>query len=224
MSVLGLSGVAFAYETRRRPTEVLTDCSLRLEEGESLAVMGPSGSGKTTLLHCIAGLLTPSRGRIMVDEADMSALAHASRSDLRRHRIGMAFQASHLLPGLTAVDNVAVPLRLDGLPRRKSLEAARDALRAVGLEDRANHLPQELSGGEAQRVALARAIVRAPRLLLADEPTGNLDEATTRQVLDVLDELRTEYVASLLIATHDPIVAKRCGRRVRLEAGKTIED
>lgn len=224
MNVLGVHEVSFTYVAKTRTAEVLRGCTMSVASGESVAIMGPSGTGKTTLLHCIAGLLRPDAGKITLDDERISGLSATETSDVRRGRIGMAFQVPHLLRRFSSLENTAMPLLLEGYPRVAALDLALGALREVGLGDRASHDPSELSGGEAQRVALARAIVRRPRLLIADEPTGNLDDETTGQVLDVLDALRAVQVAAVLIATHDPVVAARCDRRVRMTDGQIVEE
>jgi putative ABC transport system ATP-binding protein len=191
---------------------------LRLEvaAGEVVTLLGRSGSGKTTLLNLLAGLDRPTRGRVEVEGADLEALGERGRTLLRRRRIGFVFQFFNLLPTLTALENVALALELAGLPDRGR---ARDALRAVGLEGMERRRPNELSGGEQQRVAIARALVKGPAVILADEPTGNLDTATGDLVLDLLSRRCRESGAALLMATHAPLAAQRADRVLRMADG-----
>jgi putative ABC transport system ATP-binding protein len=195
---------------------------LSVEAGTVVAITGPSGSGKSTLLHVIGAMDVPDGGTIRVGDREVTALSRRERSEYRR-TIGFVFQRFHLLPALTALDNVAAPL----FPYRVAfdpLERARELLAAVGLEGRSDALPSTLSGGEQQRVAIARALINDPGLLLADEPTGNLDSVTGTEVVDLVLELRRDRGMSVLVATHDPIVASRCDRIVRIRDGRVIDD
>ena len=203
-----------------RPVTILDGVSLDVAAGEVVAVTGPSGSGKSTLLGLIAGLDTPSAGTIAVDGIEVTGLGEAALARFRRRTLGFVFQSYHLIPTLTALENVAVPLELAGAP--EPLAAARSRLAEVGLAGRANHYPLQLSGGEQQRVAIARALALAPPLLLADEPTGNLDSATGGQIVDLLLALNRERRSTLLLVTHDPALAGRAGRAIALRDGRVV--
>ena len=203
-----------------RPLTVLDGVTLDVAAGQVVAVTGPSGSGKSTLLGLIAGLDRPTAGSIVLDGVEITRLAEDDLARLRRDRIGFVFQAYHLIPTLTALENVAVPLELAG--RADSLTRARALLDAVGLGERAHHYPAQLSGGEQQRVALARAVALRPRLLLADEPTGNLDTSTGAGVVDLLLALNREQGSTLLLVTHDAALADRAERVVALRDGRII--
>ena len=186
--------------------------------GESFAIVGASGSGKTTLLGLLAGLDTPDRGSISLDGHALEQLDEEARADLRRRLVGFVFQSFHLLPALTAEENVMLPLELEGSSAARS--RARDALDAVGLRARRRHYPAQLSGGEQQRVAIARAFVHEPRVLFADEPTGNLDQRTGHHVCDLLFALNRDHGTTLVLVTHDASLAARCDRRLELEEGR----
>jgi putative ABC transport system ATP-binding protein len=198
--------------------ELLRDIEFNILPGEAVAILGASGSGKTTLLGLLAGLDTPSSGRIRLAGTDICALDEDGRADLRRDMIGFVFQSFQLLPNLTAVENVMLPLELVG--RRDAREAAESVLGRVGLDHRLHHYPRHLSGGEQQRVAIARAFVTGPSLLFADEPTGNLDQVTGERVIDLLFEMNRERETTLVMVTHDESVARRCSRRLTLVNGR----
>jgi len=202
------------------PVNVLRGVSLQVAAGESVGLVGPSGSGKTTLLMVLAGLERPSAGRVTVAGQDLTTLDEDALARFRRGAIGIVFQSFHLVPTMNALENVAIPLELAG--RRDAFAAARAGLDVVGLGARLLHYPAQLSGGEQQRVAIARAFVAAPLLLLADEPTGNLDGATGRVVMDLMFRLREEHGTSLLLITHDHEVARRCDRVVTLADGRIV--
>ena len=201
-----------------RAVTILDGVTLEVKEQEVLAVTGPSGSGKSTLLGLIAGLDRPTSGSIAVDGVDITRLDEDALARLRRDTIGFVFQSFHLIPTLTAAENVAVPLELAG--QAGASAHALDLLGAVGLGERAHHYPAQLSGGEQQRVALARAVSLRPRLLLADEPTGNLDSATGAQIIELLLALRKEFEATLVFVTHDHALARHADRVVRLRDGR----
>jgi putative ABC transport system ATP-binding protein len=201
-----------------RPVTILDGVSLDVPESAVVAITGPSGSGKSTLLGLIAGLDRPTSGSITVDGVDITRLDEDGRARLRRDTIGFVFQSFHLIPTLTAAENVAVPLELAG--HAAALANAEALLASVGLADRAHHYPAQLSGGEQQRVALARAVALRPRLLLADEPTGNLDSATSAQIIELLLTLRGEFRATLVLVTHDDALARHADRVVRLRDGR----
>ena len=200
------------------PVNILRGIDLEIGSGEVVGIVGPSGSGKTSLLMVLAGLESASSGSVWLDGKEVTALGEDALARLRRTTIGIVFQAFHLIPTMTALENVAVPLELAAVPG--AMERAREALRAVGLGHRLTHLPGQLSGGEQQRVALARAFAPRPRLLLADEPTGNLDQATGDAVMELLFRLRAEAGTTLLLVTHDEHLAARCTRRVHLADGR----
>ncbi|HUC65605.1 MAG TPA: ATP-binding cassette domain-containing protein [Stellaceae bacterium] len=200
---------------------VLRGASLNIAAGERVSLIGPSGSGKSTLMMVTGGLERPSRGRVVVAGTDLAALDEDALARFRRATIGIVFQSFHLIPAMTALENVAIPLELAG--RADAFAAARDGLAAVGLEHRVLHYPGQLSGGEQQRVALARAFAAGPKLLLADEPTGNLDIATGRHVIDLLFALSAERGTTLLLITHDRDLARRCDRVVHMADGRIVE-
>ena len=202
--------------------DVLTRVSLDVPAGQFLAVAGPSGSGKSTLLGLIAGLDQPTSGTITVAGSEITRLGEDALARFRLDTVGYVFQAYHLIPTLTALENVAVPLELGG--DADALGRAAKLLGEVGLADRAHHYPVQLSGGEQQRVAVARAIARRPPLLLADEPTGNLDSATGRQIIDLLVDLRDTLASTLVLVTHDPALAARADRIVTLRDGRVAGD
>lgn len=203
----------------------LRGIDLEIPEGEMCAVMGPSGAGKSTLLHLAAGLTTPDVGEVIVAGKDLSKLTQDELALMRRREIGIVFQFFNLLPYLSARDNVALSLQLDALPRAEVHRRVDDALELVGLAgSRAERRPNELSGGEMQRVAIARALVISPTVLLADEPTGNLDTASGRQIMDILRDINEERRLTTLIVTHDPVWASVCDRIVRVVDGRISED
>ncbi|MBK6797756.1 MAG: ABC transporter ATP-binding protein [Acidobacteria bacterium] len=202
----------------------LDGVSLTIDRGERVAVMGPSGSGKSTLLNLICGLDEPTSGVIRIDGADIAGLDDDARTRLRREKIGMIFQTFNLLPTLTATENVALPLRLQGLSRKDAETRANSMLIKVGLADRSSHRPDELSGGERQRTAIARALIFNPPILLADEPTGNLDSNTGEEILGLLDDLHREYNTTVLMVTHNEEAAAHCDRILRLRDGRVVKE
>lgn len=204
------------------PVQVLRGVDLAVGAGEAVGIVGPSGSGKTSLLMLLAGLERPTGGQLSVAGRDLGALDEDALARFRRDEVGIVFQAFHLVPTMTALENVAVPLEFAG--RRDAFERAAAALKEVGLGHRLEHYPGQLSGGEQQRVALARAVVAEPRLILADEPTGNLDRTTGGVVMDLLFGLRARLGTTLLLITHDPALAERCERQVRIEDGRIVSD
>ncbi len=204
--------------------KALINLSLTVEQGERLAVMGPSGSGKSTLLNLICGLDEPTSGSIKLEGVELSSLDDDRRTRLRREKIGMIFQTFNLLPTLTALENVSLPLRLQGLRRHESDERARAMLERVGLKIREHHRPDELSGGERQRVAIARALIFRPPILLGDEPTGNLDSATGEEILRLLDDLHREYNNTVLLVTHNDLAAAFCDRILTMRDGRFVKE
>jgi len=201
---------------------VLADVSFTIPQGALVAIVGPSGSGKTTLLGLLAGLDTPTRGTVRLDDVDLTGLDEDARARLRGEKVGFIFQSFQLIPTLTALENVQVPLELRGEP--DAARRARDLLGRVGLADRLDHFPTQLSGGEQQRVAIARAFVNAPRILFADEPTGNLDSDTGSRIVQLLEQLNRESGSTVVIVTHDAALAARTGRVIRLSDGRVVED
>lgn len=200
------------------PLTILDDISFRIGPREAVAVVGVSGSGKSTLLSLLAGLDTPTRGRVLLDNVDLGELDEDGRAQLRAARVGFVFQSFQLLPSLTAIENVMLPLELLG--RDDARTAAMAILARVGLADRARHYPNQLSGGEQQRAAIARAFVTRPHILFADEPTGNLDAGSATLVADLLFSLRSESGATLVLVTHDATLAQRCDWRITLDGGR----
>jgi putative ABC transport system ATP-binding protein len=215
--MISLRGLRLTIPATTGPVNILRGIDLDVAHGETIGILGPSGSGKTSLLMLIAGLERATGGTIHVAGQDLAPLGEDARARFRLVNLGIVFQAFHLIPSMTAQENVAVPLELAG--RRDAAVVAQAALERVGLGHRLTHRPSELSGGEQQRVALARAFAPMPRLLLADEPTGNLDVATGRAVMDLLFELCVSGGVTLLLITHDPALAARCGRTVTLGNG-----
>lgn len=201
---------------------VLRDVTFEIAQGEFIAVVGPSGSGKTTLLGLLAGLDTPTRGQVILDGTDITSLSEDARARLRGEKVGFVFQTFQLIPTLTALENVQVPLELRG--ERNAETRALDLLGRVGLADRVEHHPTQLSGGEQQRVALARAFANRPRILFADEPTGNLDGATGERIVALLEELNHEAGSTIVLVTHDVALAERSRRLIRLRDGVVVED
>jgi len=200
----------------------LQDINFTVQSGEVLAIVGASGSGKTTLLGLLAGLDTPSSGTVKIDGTDIFKLDEDGRAGLRKEKLGFVFQSFQLLAHLTALENVMLPLELRGAPNAR--EKAEAILSRVGLLNRLRHYPKYLSGGEQQRVALARAFVTAPPMLFADEPTGSLDAETGHAVMQLMFDLHREHASTLVLVTHDPGIAARCGRRITIDAGKLTSD
>lgn len=220
MKTLVRIGNVHKYFTRgSERIDVLQGVNLNIAEGEFVALMGPSGSGKTTLLNLIGGLDTPSSGTVEIDGADIARLSGSRLSQWRSRHIGFVFQLYNLLPVLTAAKNVELPLLLTGLSKAQRRDRVRIALRVVGLADRADHYPRQLSGGQEQRVGIARAIVTDPMVLLADEPTGDLDRKAGDEILDLLQTLNREHGKTIVMVTHDPHAAERATRTVHLEKG-----
>jgi putative ABC transport system ATP-binding protein len=225
MSMIIAEHLTQTYLSAGRPLTVLHDINLTIEARGLVAVIGPSGSGKTTLLGLLAGLDRPTQGTVRLDGEDLGALDEDARAALRAERVGFVFQTFQLIPTLTALENVLVPLELrPGGRRAGDLERAHEYLARVGLADRTHHYPAQLSGGEQQRVGLARAFVNRPRILFADEPTGSLDAETGAGVIDLLVELNAEAETTMVLVTHDPALAGRAHRVVRLRAGAIVAD
>jgi lipoprotein-releasing system ATP-binding protein len=218
--LLSARGLAKTYTLGKRSLEVLRGVTLDVARGEFLALRGASGAGKSTLLHLIGGLDTPNAGEIHFDGQNLGAFSASELTHFRNHRVGFVFQAYHLLPELNALENVCLPARMARTPVSRAGARGRDLLTWVGLEDRMEHKPYELSGGEQQRVAIARALINEPELLLADEPTGNLDSHTGGEIIELLKQLRAEKQTTLVIATHDANVAAHAERVVELVDGQ----
>lgn len=221
-ALVSLNDVRKTYRKGDTEIRAVDGVTLRIEMGESLAIVGRSGSGKSTLMSLIGCIDVPSSGRVSFKDLSVESLSDRERSRLRNQSIGFVFQSFHLIPELTVEQNVETPLLYSGISESEWREPVRRALASVSLESRATHLPSELSGGEAQRVAIARALVRDPELVLADEPTGNLDSATEAEIADLLFSLPKNGRA-LVLVTHDLALAKRAGRRIELRDGRQVE-
>ncbi len=217
-TVIDLKDVSLTLGSGAARVDVLKDVSLEVGAGELAGVVGPSGSGKTTLLMVVAGLEGVDQGEVRIAGAALNGMSEDRLATFRGRTIGIVFQSFHLLPNMTALENVAVPLELAG--RRNAFAEARAELAAVGLGERLSHYPGQLSGGEQQRVAIARALAPKPKLVIADEPTGNLDQATGKQIADLLFATARERAATLMLVTHDPVLAKRCDRVIAMRSGR----
>ena len=222
-TAIRLTNLHRRYEMGDTHVDALRGVNLTIAPGEFVALVGPSGSGKSTVLNLIGGLDRPTEGKIWVDGVELTAQDERGLTAHRRHRVGFVFQSFNLLPRLTALENVALPLMFGRVPGRERLTRARSLLEQVGLADRLNHRPTQLSGGEQQRVAIARSLVAEPALLLADEPTGNLDTTTGGDIMTLLNALNVERGLTLLVVTHDPEVAAFADRIVRLRDGRVVE-
>jgi putative ABC transport system ATP-binding protein len=221
-TILQAENIEKVYRVGRVDVPALRGVSLEVQEGEFLAIMGPSGCGKSTMLHLLGGLLTPTSGRIIVDDEDLTAASDAKRTDIRRRKIGFVFQRFNLFPTLTAEGNLrlAESIHSDG---KDDPERRREVLRLLRLEDKMHHKPLELSGGEQQRVALARAVVTRPAIILADEPTGNLDTENSAIVLNMFQELNYRFNQTIVMITHNPEAAAMCRRIVQMRDGQIVE-
>ncbi len=215
-------GIVKAYATATGPLEVLRGADLDVSQGEMVAIVGASGVGKSSLLHVLGGLDAFEAGTVSIGGADIHAMTDEARVRYRNRHVGFVFQFHHLLPEFTALENVEMPLRIAGTPAAERRARAQELLARVGLADRATHRPAALSGGEQQRVAIARALVARPTVLLADEPTGNLDEATAADLHRLLKEMHAEHGLTSVIVTHNPILAAACDRVLRLEGGRLV--
>jgi putative ABC transport system ATP-binding protein len=221
--MIQLTGVSKSFDGRREVT-ALAGIDLRIERGEMVSIIGPSGSGKSTLLNLMGALDSPTQGEVAIDGQTLSTLDDRARTLVRRDKIGFIFQFFNLLPSLSALENVALPLHLRRWPRAKTHDRAKELLALVGLDKRVDHLPDELSGGERQRVAIARALSIYPPILLGDEPTGNLDTRTGAEILALMQDLHARLGATVVIVTHDMQVAASCPRVVRMVDGRIAED
>jgi len=222
-ALVEVSGIHKVYQRGAERLDVLRGLDLHVPEGEFLALMGPSGSGKTTLLNMIGGLDKPTSGRVVVGGRDLTRASARELAQWRARNVGFVFQFYNLLPVLTAARNVEVPLLLTRLSRAERAKHVAAALELVGLSDRADHYPSQLSGGQEQRVGIARAIVTDPALLLCDEPTGDLDRETAGEILDLLGELNRRYKKTVILVTHDPLAAERARRVLHVDKGVLIE-
>ncbi len=210
------------YMSGEQKIAVLRDVSFTIQQGDFVAIVGPSGSGKTTLLGLLAGLDTPTRGTVVLDDSDLTRLSENDRARLRGEKVGFVFQSFQLIPTLTAQENVQVPLELRGTPG--AAERARELIDRVGLTGRGHHFPTQLSGGEQQRVAIARAFANSPKILFADEPTGNLDNATGHRIFELIQSLNSEGGSTVVLVTHDIELASHASRMIRLLDGAVVED
>lgn len=221
--MIELKGVHKVFDGKRK-VSALRGIDLRIEKGQMIAIVGPSGSGKSTLLNLIGGLDRASTGEVLIDGESLSGLSDHEMTRLRREKIGFIFQFFNLLPSLSCLENVAIPLHLRGWPRKKVEDRVRELLDMVQLSHRLNHLPEELSGGERQRVAIARALSIYPPILLADEPTGNLDSNTGAEILKLIQNLHSRLGSTVVIITHDLNVSRSCPRTITIRDGKLAED
>jgi putative ABC transport system ATP-binding protein len=224
MQVVRTEGLTRTYGDASHRVYALNDVTFSVNEGEFVAIMGPSGSGKSTLLYLLGGLERPTSGKIWLQGDDLGTLDDDALSRIRRKEIGFVFQFFNLIPVLTAAENAAMPLILDGVPRAQALHQAEEALAKVGLADRSTHRPAELSGGEQQRVALARALVANPALILGDEPTGNLDSHAGEEVVQLLRHVVDAFGRTIVIVTHDPRIAAYADRIVFLKDGQIVDE
>ena len=220
--IIALAEVDLSLGQGAARVHVLKGVSLTVAAGDAVGLVGPSGSGKSTLLMVLAGLERPDRGSVVLDGTELTRLGEDALARLRGRRVGIVFQSFHLVPTMTALENVALPLELAGRPR--AFERAAVELGTVGLGERLHHYPAQLSGGEQQRVAIARALAPDPAIIVADEPTGNLDEATGRSVADLIFDLKRERGTTLVLVTHDAALARRCDRVVNLRAGRVVPE
>ncbi|MEX1034938.1 MAG: ABC transporter ATP-binding protein [Sneathiella sp.] len=218
--IISLKDIHLTLKSAAGPVNILRGIDLTVQQGEAVGIVGPSGSGKSTLMSIMAGLEVPSAGSVSIAGKKLETMGEDALARFRRENIGIVFQSFHLIPTMTALENVAIPLELAGEKEAFALAAAR--LEAVGLADRATHYPAQLSGGEQQRVALARALSTNPKILLADEPTGNLDGKTGDVIVDLMFRLHEEEGTTMVLITHDDALAKKCNHQVRLEDGRVV--
>lgn len=224
MSILKTESLTKKYGSDSQPIYAVRDLNMSIDEGEFVAIMGPSGSGKSTALYLMGGLDRPTSGHVWLQGKDITTMNDDALSKVRRESIGFVFQFFNLIPVLTAIENVAMPLILDGVPRPQALERAQGALKQVDLANRASHRPSELSGGQQQRAAIARALVTKPAIILADEPTGNLDSRSSDEVVNVLRRTVDDFGQTLVLVTHDPRVAAHADRIVFIKDGNIVDE
>jgi len=222
MAVIRVENLEKTYHLGRVFIPALRGVSFAVDKGEFTVVMGPSGSGKTTLLNLIGAIDRPTRGQVFIDGRDITTLDEGELTKLRRHKIGFIFQFYNLIPSLTALENVELPMLTAGVPRKEASKRALNLLETVGLRERAEHLPDELSGGEQQRVTIARALANKPSVILADEPTGDLDTKTGVEVVQVLYNTAKEENATVIVVTHDPLIAEKADRLIHMRDGQII--
>jgi putative ABC transport system ATP-binding protein len=220
--VIELKNVTKEYEMGATKTYALCNVSTKIYKDEYISVVGPSGSGKSTMMHIIGCLDTPTTGSVFIDGQDVSKLDENQLAKIRREKIGFIFQFFNLIPGLTAIENVMLPMRFSGVEKKKAEEHAKMLLTKVGLSQRLHHKPSELSGGEQQRVTIARALVNDPDVILADEPTGNLDQNTGRGIMELLESLHEKTGKTIIIVTHDLKIAKRAHKQIKMIDGKIV--
>jgi putative ABC transport system ATP-binding protein len=223
-TILKTENLTKAYKVGKLDVQALRGVSLDIEEGEFVAIMGPSGCGKSTLLHLLGGLLSPTTGKIVIDGEDLSKVTDAQRTDIRRRKIGFVFQRFNLFPTLTAEGNLKLAEKIHTGNGSANSDKRREVLRLLKLEDKIHHKPLELSGGEQQRVALARAVVNNPAIILADEPTGNLDTENSQIVLDMFRELNDKFNQTIIMITHNPEAAAVCSRIIRMRDGLVVDE
>jgi putative ABC transport system ATP-binding protein len=221
--VITLSGITRTFEVGGRPVRALRGIDLEIPQGEYVSIMGPSGSGKSTLLNILGCLDRPNSGSYRLEGREVAHLSETELSRVRRHKIGFVFQFFHLVPRLTAAENVELPMMFAGHEPKERNRLRAEALAAVGLSERADHRPDQLSGGERQRVAIARAVVLKPAILLADEPTGNLDSTSGMEIVELIEEMNRSGI-TLIVVTHDPDIGGRARRRIRLADGEVVAD
>src|SRR5687768_8733548 len=222
-TILKTENLTKSYKIGKIEVPALKGVSIDVDEGEFVAIMGPSGCGKSTLLHLLGGLLSPTSGKILIDGEDLAAVSDAQRTEIRRRKIGFVFQRFNLFPTLSAEGNLRLAERIHTGNGSKSNEKRREILRLLKLEDKMHHKPLELSGGEQQRVALARAVVNSPAIILADEPTGNLDTENSQIVLDMFSELNRKFGQTIIMITHNPEAAAACSRTIRMRDGHVVD-
>jgi putative ABC transport system ATP-binding protein len=220
MNILEIKKLSKIYQKGKIFTNALSDITLEISEKDFTALVGPSGSGKTTLLHLVGGLDSPSKGEIFFEGKSLSNLTNIELSEIRKNKIGYIFQSYNLIPVLSASENVEFPLILQGVEKQERLQRVKDILSLVDLFDKQNHRPAELSGGQQQRVAVARALVSNPKIILADEPTANLDSKTGEQLLEIMENMNETLGATFLFSTHDPLIMKRAKKRITLKDGQ----
>lgn len=224
MSIIQIKDLHKVYDETKVPVYALNGVNMTIEEGEFTAIVGPSGSGKTTLLNMIGGLDTPTSGHVIINGTEVGALKPRKLIDFRLHNIGFVFQAYNLIPVLTAIENVAFIMQLQGQPKDKRQKRAKELLEAVGIGDKAHQRPGNLSGGQQQRVAVARALASEPKFILADEPTANLDSNSTSELLDIMQKMNKESNTTFLFSTHDQRVVDKARRIITIEDGKVASD
>lgn len=222
-AILKTEGLTKSYKIGKLEVPALRGVTIRVDEGEFVAIMGPSGCGKSTLLHLLGGLLSPTSGSIIIDGEDLAKVSDAQRTDIRRRKIGFVFQRFNLFPTLTAEGNLKLAEKIHSGNGKSDGVSRREVLRLLKLEDKMHHKPLEMSGGEQQRVALARAVINSPAIILADEPTGNLDTENSQIVLDMFSKLNKEFNQTIIMITHNPEAAAVCSRTIRMRDGHVVE-